>query len=70
MAGGEGMDDAVTLTDLDVIARWSLAVRGGEAPREELIAVLQGDLDWLEAGRPPRAVTPGAPVARRRAPRA
>jgi hypothetical protein len=44
-------DDRVELTDLDVITRYSLAVRAATADREELIAALRSDLDWLEDGR-------------------
>jgi len=44
-------DDRVELTDLDVIARYSLAVRAATADRSELIAALRSDLDWLEGGR-------------------
>ncbi|MDT5036713.1 MAG: hypothetical protein QOE03_1898, partial [Micromonosporaceae bacterium] len=41
----------VELTDLDVIARYSLAVRAATADRDELIAALRSDLDWLQGGR-------------------
>jgi hypothetical protein len=44
-------NDRVDLTDLDVITRYSLAVRAATADRSELIAALRSDLDWLEAGR-------------------
>ncbi len=47
-------DDRIELTELDVITRYSLAVRSATAPREELIAALRDDLAWLEgsaAGR-------------------
>jgi hypothetical protein len=40
--------DSVSLADLGVITRYSLAVRVGNASREELIAVLRDDLAWLE----------------------
>ena len=43
--------DRVELTDLDVITRYSLAVRASTADRDELIATLRADLDWLEGGR-------------------
>ena len=43
--------DRVELTDLDVIARYSLAVRAATADRAELIAALRSDLAWLENGR-------------------
>jgi hypothetical protein len=45
------MADDVQLTDLEVIQRYSLAVRGATASREELVAALQADLDWLTGGR-------------------
>ena len=44
-------DDDVQLTDLEVIQRYSLAVRGASASRSELVAALQADLDWLQGGR-------------------
>ena len=44
-------DDDVQLTDLEVIQRYSLAVRGASASRSELIAALSADLDWLKGGR-------------------
>jgi hypothetical protein len=47
--------DPVTLTDLEVIQRWSLAVRQASANRAELIAALRADLDWLEDGNRPAA---------------
>jgi hypothetical protein len=58
-------DDRVELTDLDVIARYSLAVRAATAPRHELIAALRADLEWLQGGRTRRssAAAPAAPVA-------
>jgi hypothetical protein len=40
--------DRVDLTELDVITRYSLAVRSATADRDELIATLRADLDWLE----------------------
>ena len=49
------MADDVQLTDLEVIQRYSLAVRAATAPREELMASLQADLDWLRDGRRPPA---------------
>lgn len=45
------MADSVQLTDLDVIARYSLAVRSASADRDELIETLRADLTWLERGR-------------------
>ncbi|HEU5034270.1 MAG TPA: hypothetical protein VFT62_05865 [Mycobacteriales bacterium] len=58
----EPSDDRVELTELDVITRYSLAVRAATADREELIAALRADLQWLEGGRrgalaAPRAAT-------------
>jgi hypothetical protein len=44
-------DDRIELTDLDVITRYSLAVRSATADRGELIAALREDLAWLEGGR-------------------
>jgi len=44
-------DDDVQLTDLEVIQRYSLAVRGATASRAELVAALQADLAWLQGGR-------------------
>jgi hypothetical protein len=52
--------DPVELTDLDVITRYSLALRTATAERDELIHVLRADLAWLEAERP------RPPAARRR----
>ena len=43
--------DRVDLTELDVITRYSLAVRHGTAERGELIDALRADLAWLEGGR-------------------
>lgn len=50
MASSED-SDRVDLTELDVITRYSLAVRHGTADRAELIETLRGDLAWLEGGR-------------------
>ncbi len=77
------MADDVQLTDLEVIQRYSLAVRGATASRAELIEALQADLDWLGGGvakpapatrsvprtAPSRAATKAA-AARRASPRA
>ena len=57
------MADDVQLTDLEVIQRYSLAVRGAAADREALVAVLQADLAWLQGGRRARPVAK-APVKR------
>jgi hypothetical protein len=73
------MADDVQLPDLEVIARYSLAVRAATAPREDVIAALEADLAWLTAGHPSHrrpAATAAAPASpppaaprRRRAPR-
>jgi hypothetical protein len=42
--------DPVQLTDLDVITRYSIAVRRPTADRDELIETLRADLAWLESG--------------------
>jgi len=42
-----GSIDDVSLPDLQVIQRYSLAVRGATAPRADLIAALEADLAWL-----------------------
>src|SRR4051794_32160022 len=41
-------DDPVELTDLEVIQRWSLAVRSASADRADVVAALRADLAWLE----------------------
>jgi hypothetical protein len=48
--------DRIDLTELDVITRYSLAVRHATAERDELIETLRADLAWLEGGR--RRTTP------------
>ncbi|HVE98438.1 MAG TPA: hypothetical protein VNA12_04585 [Mycobacteriales bacterium] len=67
------MADDVRLTDLQVIQRYSIAVRGETADRDDLVAALRADLVWLQGGtsRPRRAVDDedAAPPARS-APRA
>jgi hypothetical protein len=55
------MADTVQLTDLDVIARYSIAVRSATADRDELVETLRADLAWLEHGRT-RSTTFRAPV--------
>jgi hypothetical protein len=55
------MADSVQLTDLDVIARYSIAVRSATADRDELLETLRADLAWLERGRS-RTSTFRAPV--------
>lgn len=49
------MADFVQLTDLDVITRYSIAVRSASADRDELISTLRADLAWLERGARGRA---------------
>jgi hypothetical protein len=44
------MSENVQLTDLDIIARYSIAVRAASADRDELIYTLRSDLAWLERG--------------------
>jgi hypothetical protein len=65
----EGADgaDRVDMTELDVITRYSLAVRHGTADRAELIQTLRGDLAWLEGGRrtTSRSTTPRKTAARK-----
>ncbi len=53
--------DDVQLTDLQVIQRYSIAVRGAVAARDEVIATLTADLEWLRGGRR-RAAAPAAPA--------
>src|SRR4051812_18609464 len=45
------MSDTVELTDLEVITRFSLAVRTAKADRADVVAALRADLAWLEGGR-------------------
>jgi hypothetical protein len=54
--------DSVQLTDLDVITRYSIAVRSASADRDELIETLRGDLAWLERGRARTTTTYAEPV--------
>ena len=56
-------DDRVELTELDVITRYSLAVRSATASREELIAAMRDDLAWLESGRGRRRTTRSSSTA-------
>ena len=56
-------DDRVELTELDVITRYSLAVRSATASREELITALRDDLAWLESGRGRRRTTRSSSTA-------
>src|SRR4051812_10054854 len=59
--------DDVNLPDLQVIQRYSLAVRGATAPRDDVISALQADLAWLTGST--RRTTPSAvPTASATAP--
>jgi len=68
------LPEDVQLTDLQVIQRYSIAVRGASASREEVIATLTADLEWLGGGRrrtaPPAFATkaPAPPEAPAKAP--
>ena len=55
-AADDQRSDDVSLTDLEVIQRFSLAVRGATASREAVITALEADLAWL--GGRPRAAAP------------
>ena len=55
--------DQVPLTDLDLIQRYSLAVRSATAPRADVIEALRADLAWLEETTPVRPAK-RAPVAK------
>ena len=58
-------DDPVPLTDLELVQRYSLAVRAATAPRDELVAALEADLAWLTGGTRRRTTTrPAAPASR------
>lgn len=48
------MSDDVSLPDLEVISRFSLAVRSATAPRAEVLAALESDLAWLRGTTPTR----------------
>jgi hypothetical protein len=67
--------DDVQLSDLEVVQRWSLAVRSATAPRAELVAALESDLAWLTASAAPatrprrRAAAPDGAAAGAAAPR-
>lgn len=63
------MADDVRLTDLELIQRYSIAVRGETANRGELLATLRADLAWLQggAGGGRRASTDSGEAATRRA---
>ena len=57
-------DDPVQLSDLEVVQRWSVALRSATAPREELVAALEADLAWLTEGAPRRRAS-ARPAARK-----
>jgi len=56
--------DDVSLTDLEVIQRFSLAVRGASAPRDEVVAALRADLAFLTDRTPDRLGEPARAAAR------
>lgn len=68
MASGAD-SDRVDLTELDVITRYSLAVRHGSAERDEIIQTLRADLAWLEGGRRTTARAPRKTSAKKTATR-
>jgi hypothetical protein len=57
--------DEVRLPDLEVIRRYSIAVRSEHAPADEVIAALRADLERLSV----RAATPKRPARARPAAR-
>ena len=61
--------DRIELTDLDVISRYSLAVRSATAPLDEVVAALRSDLTWLEGlqKRPSRTAAKNGAAPSRRA---
>ncbi|HVF20028.1 MAG TPA: hypothetical protein VNA14_07290 [Mycobacteriales bacterium] len=61
------MADDVRLTDLQLIQRYSIAVRGETADRAELIAALRADLTWLQGGSGRSASDRAAKPARKAA---
>src|SRR3954466_11671459 len=50
--------DDVQLPDLQVIQRYSLAVRGATAPIADVVEALQSDLAWLTGGGRRRTAAP------------
>jgi DNA-binding protein HU-beta len=50
----------VQLPDLQVIQRYSLAVRGATAPVSDVIEALQSDLAWLTGSARRRTAAPAA----------
>jgi hypothetical protein len=57
------MADDVQLVDLEVVQLYSLALRETTAPRDEVIAALEADLDWL-TGDSRRPSSDGVPPRR------
>ena len=53
------MADDVQLTDLEVIQKYSLAVRGATASRADLVAALESDLVFLTGSRRSARGVPG-----------
>lgn len=65
------MADDVRLTDLEVIQRYSIAVRGETADRAELVEALRADLAFLEGSRAkpkPARTAPAKPAPAKPAP--
>jgi hypothetical protein len=64
----DSADDRIDLLDLDLISRYSLAVRMATAPLDEVVAALRNDLAWLEglrrSGRPRPAPATRAAAAK------
>lgn len=64
----DSADDRIDLLDLDLISRYSLAVRTATAPLDEVVAALRNDLAWLEglrrSGRPRPAPATRAAAAK------
>ncbi len=56
-------EDDVQLPDLQVIQRYSLAVRGATAPRADVVAALEADLAWLTGTARRRAAAPAVTAA-------
>ena len=63
------MADDVRLTDLQVIQRYSIAVRGETADRDELVVALRADLDWLQGTTSRRRAVEDSDAPSARAPR-
>lgn len=66
MPTADRSDDTVELTSLEVIRRYSLAVRQATADRDELVAALSADLARLQ-GEAPRPSPAPRKAARRAA---